>query len=43
VNLIEKDVQPVVTHLYVYPIKSCRGIEVSECELTPNGFKQDRQ
>ncbi|MBR8829273.1 MAG: MOSC N-terminal beta barrel domain-containing protein [Gomphosphaeria aponina SAG 52.96 = DSM 107014] len=32
-----------VTDLFIYPIKSCRGIEVEEAEVTPKGFKSDRQ
>ncbi|KDO77222.1 hypothetical protein CISIN_1g021930mg [Citrus sinensis] len=32
-----------VTSIFVYPIKSCRGISVSQAPLTPTGFRWDRQ
>ncbi|KAJ4876152.1 Molybdenum cofactor sulfurase family protein [Raphanus sativus] len=31
-----------VASLYVYPIKSCRGISLSQASLTPTGFRWDR-
>jgi MOSC N-terminal beta barrel domain len=31
-----------ITKLFLYPIKSCRGILVSSAEVTPLGFKNDR-
>ncbi|KAL0846756.1 hypothetical protein Bca101_020002 [Brassica carinata] len=31
-----------VTSLYVYPIKSCRGISLSQASITPTGFSWDR-
>ncbi|KAJ1429664.1 hypothetical protein B484DRAFT_430838 [Ochromonadaceae sp. CCMP2298] len=31
-----------VSKLYVYPIKSCRGVEVQSAEVTPRGFHLDR-
>ncbi|XP_021901683.1 mitochondrial amidoxime-reducing component 1-like isoform X2 [Carica papaya] len=31
-----------VASLFVYPIKSCRGISVSQALLTPSGFRWDR-
>ena len=31
-----------VSALYIYPIKSCRGIAVKEAEITPTGFAMDR-
>ena len=34
---------PVVTALYVYPIKSCRGIPVSEWPVAERGFVADRR
>lgn len=34
---------PVVSALYVYPIKSCRGIRVSEWPLAERGFVADRR
>eukprot|EP00981_Chlorochromonas_danica_P003671 scaffold681_cov173-Ochromonas_danica.AAC.34 len=33
---------PVVKGLYVYPIKSCKGIKVGSVEVTKRGFKFDR-
>ncbi|KAK1369322.1 mitochondrial amidoxime reducing component 2 [Heracleum sosnowskyi] len=33
----------IVKSIYVYPIKSCRGISVSQAPLTPTGFRWDRQ
>jgi len=32
-----------VTRLFVYPIKSCRGIAVDSAELTPRGLAHDRR
>ncbi len=32
-----------VKSLHIYPIKSCRGISLSESEVTPKGFKNDRE
>jgi uncharacterized protein YcbX len=32
-----------VSRLFVYPIKSCRGIEVERVELGPRGFAADRR
>jgi uncharacterized protein YcbX len=34
---------PVVSALYVYPIKSCRGIPVSEWPVAERGFVADRR
>jgi hypothetical protein len=31
-----------VTELWVYPIKSCQGIQVSDAVVTPRGFEFDR-
>ena len=31
-----------ISKLFLYPIKSCRGIPVSSAEITPLGFKYDR-
>ncbi|XP_010519022.1 PREDICTED: mitochondrial amidoxime-reducing component 1 [Tarenaya hassleriana] len=31
-----------VSSLFVYPIKSCRGISLSQAPLTPTGFRWDR-
>jgi len=32
-----------VTDLFIYPIKSCQGIQVEEAEVTPKGFTWDRE
>lgn len=32
-----------VSRIFVYPIKSCRGIEVDSAELTPRGLARDRR
>lgn len=34
---------PVVKGLYIYPIKSAKGMKVSSACITPRGFKHDRQ
>lgn len=31
-----------ISKLFLYPIKSCRGIQVDSAEITPLGFKNDR-
>jgi uncharacterized protein YcbX len=31
-----------ISKLFLYPIKSCRGIPVQSAEITPLGFKHDR-
>jgi hypothetical protein len=31
-----------VSHLFVYPVKSCRGIALSEAEIVATGFRHDR-
>ena len=36
------DVDAVISHLFVYPIKSCAGIEVQEAILTETGLEFDR-
>lgn len=36
------DVQARIAQLFVYPIKSCAGIEVQEAHLTETGFDLDR-
>lgn len=33
----------VVSALYVYPVKSCRGIQVQEWPVAPRGFSADRR
>jgi uncharacterized protein YcbX len=32
-----------VTALFVYPVKSCRGIELQQVEIGPRGFLHDRE
>ncbi len=32
-----------ISHLFIYPIKSCRGIEVENAGITSRGFKYDRE
>ncbi|KAM5587037.1 mitochondrial amidoxime reducing component 2 [Rosa sericea] len=32
-----------VSSIFIYPVKSCRGISVSEAPITPTGFQWDRQ
>ncbi|XP_031269583.1 mitochondrial amidoxime reducing component 2 [Pistacia vera] len=32
-----------VTSIFIYPVKSCRVISVSQAPLTPTGFRWDRQ
>jgi uncharacterized protein YcbX len=32
-----------VRSLHIYPVKSCRGIEVSEAEVVATGFRHDRE
>jgi uncharacterized protein YcbX len=34
---------PVVSQLFVYPIKSCRGISVDAAEVGPRGLQHDRR
>lgn len=33
----------IVSAVYIYPVKSCRGISVPEAEVTPAGFQHDRE
>ncbi len=34
---------PTITQLFVYPVKSLRGISIPSAKLTPYGFEYDRQ
>jgi uncharacterized protein YcbX len=34
---------PVISELYIYPVKSLGGIKISKAELTDRGFKYDRR
>lgn len=43
VYLTRKSEKPFVKGLYIYPIKSCRGMKVASAVITPRGFKYDRQ
>lgn len=36
------DVQATIEELWVYPVKSCAGISLRECELTDTGLLYDR-
>lgn len=36
----EVEVAARVSSLFVYPIKSCKGISLSQAALTPTGIKQ---
>ena len=36
------DVTACIARLFVYPVKSCRGVEVSEAFLTETGLDLDR-
>lgn len=33
----------IIQNLFIYPIKSCRGISLTETEVTPKGFLWDRE
>jgi uncharacterized protein len=33
----------IISELYIYPIKSCRGIRLERAEVTPKGFFLDRE
>ncbi|XP_016648032.1 PREDICTED: mitochondrial amidoxime reducing component 2 isoform X2 [Prunus mume] len=39
----ESDAIAKVSSIFIYPIKSCRGISVSQSSVTPTGFRWDRQ
>ncbi len=32
-----------VSQIWIYPLKSCRGISLQQAEVTPKGFKWDRE
>jgi uncharacterized protein YcbX len=34
---------PTIAALFVYPVKSCRGIALTQAELTPRGLRHDRE
>jgi uncharacterized protein len=34
---------PTIAALHVYPVKSCRGIALTQAELTPRGLRHDRE
>ncbi len=38
----EQSVNARISRLWVYPVKSCAGVEVTECVLTETGFDLDR-
>ena len=35
--------QPIITQLFVYPLKSARGVKLERAELAATGFKHDRR
>lgn len=39
---VKKDKHVTISQLWIYPIKSCRGIRVNRAEVTPRGFALDR-
>lgn len=39
---IEKINNITVVDLFIYPIKSCKGIKLEECDIVRKGFKYDR-
>jgi uncharacterized protein YcbX len=40
---LEAHGDPVINELWVFPVKSCRGFQVHEAELTKTGIKYDRE
>ena len=38
----KKTEEVTISQLWIYPIKSCKGIRVSKAEVTPRGFALDR-
>lgn len=38
----KRNKQPQVTDIYIYPIKSCRGIRLNSCRIGTTGFEYDR-
>lgn len=34
---------PVISGLFVYPVKSCKGLQVLAAQLTPRGLQHDRE
>lgn len=38
----KKDKHATISELWIYPIKSCKGIRVNRAEVTPKGFALDR-
>lgn len=41
-DTVPADVTPVITDLYFYPVKSCRGVRVTEAALWETGLLLDR-
>lgn len=39
----KKDEKIVVSKLFIYPIKSCGGLEVESCRVVETGFEHDRE
>lgn len=38
-----KNMSPLVSHVILYPIKGCKGVERYSATISPNGFVGDRQ
>jgi len=39
---VAKEQHATISQLWIYPIKSCKGIRVNKAEVTPRGFALDR-
>ena len=37
------DCSGVITQLFIYPVKSCAGIEINQSTMTPTGLQMDRE
>ncbi|KAF6135176.1 hypothetical protein GIB67_035247 [Kingdonia uniflora] len=42
-NGVDEEPTARISSIFIYPIKSCRGISVSQAPITPTGFRWDRQ
>jgi hypothetical protein len=41
--VIQRTKQITVSEIWIYPIKSCKGIKLQTSKVTKTGFKYDRQ
>jgi uncharacterized protein YcbX len=41
-DVLRADVQATIAQLWIYPVKSCAGVAMTEAELTPTGLAWDR-